>query len=214
MDPQRSWTRSSTPSRAATSAPSFRGAAHASEATASGRRTVDLPHKPLRHDHPVSLKADLERLAEDGDFSGVVGLSRNGERLVDLARGLADRANGRPIRLDTRFGIASATKGLTALTVASLIESGPTPLRNDPAKPAAGRSPDGRPDGHHRAPPRPHVGRRGLPRRGHPRRRRRLRHGLAGSPPGQPRGLPAPPRRPPTAICARAAASPTTTAAM
>lgn len=85
---------------------------------------MNLPHKPLRHDHTVSLQADLERLAEEGDFSGVIGLSRNGERFVELARGLADRANGRPIRLDTRFGIASATKGLTALTVASLIESG------------------------------------------------------------------------------------------
>ena len=84
---------------------------------------MDLPHKPLRHDRSVSLQADLERLAEEGDFSGVIGLSRSGERFVELARGLADRANGRPIRLDTRFGIASATKGLTALTVASLIES-------------------------------------------------------------------------------------------
>ncbi len=72
----------------------------------------------------MSLKADLERLVDAEDFSGVVGLSRNGERFIELARGLADRANARPIRLDTRFGIASATKGLTALTVASLIESG------------------------------------------------------------------------------------------
>jgi CubicO group peptidase (beta-lactamase class C family) len=84
----------------------------------------DLPHQPLRHDDTVSLQADLERLAEGGDFSGVIGLSRNGERFVELHRGLADRANSRPIRLDTRFGIASVTKGLTALTVASLIESG------------------------------------------------------------------------------------------
>ena len=51
--------------------------------------------------------------------------------MVELARGLADRANSRPIRLDTRFGIASVTKGLTALTVASLIESGQ--LRYDTA---------------------------------------------------------------------------------
>jgi CubicO group peptidase (beta-lactamase class C family) len=84
----------------------------------------DFFSDPLRHDHTVSLQADLERLADAGDFSGVIGLSRNGERFVELARGRADRANGRPIRLDTRFGIASATKGLTALTVASLVESG------------------------------------------------------------------------------------------
>ena len=77
----------------------------------------------------MSLQAELERLAEAADFSGIASLSRNGERLVELARGMADRANSRPIRLDTRFGIASVTKGLTALTVASLIESGH--LRHD-----------------------------------------------------------------------------------
>ena len=72
----------------------------------------------------MSVRVDLERLTDLVDFSGIVGLSRNGERFVELTRGMADRANGRPIRVDTPFGIASVTKGLTALTVASLIESG------------------------------------------------------------------------------------------
>jgi CubicO group peptidase (beta-lactamase class C family) len=77
----------------------------------------------------MTLQADLEALAEAWDFSGVVVVSRDGGRIVELARGFADRANGRPNTLETRFGIASATKGLTALTVASLIESGD--LRGD-----------------------------------------------------------------------------------
>lgn len=72
----------------------------------------------------MTLRDDLEALAETTDFSGVVAVSKRGERLVESARGLADRANQRPNRLDTRFGIASVVKGLTALTVASLIESG------------------------------------------------------------------------------------------
>jgi CubicO group peptidase (beta-lactamase class C family) len=76
------------------------------------------------HHLAVTLHRDLEALADAGDFSGVVAVSRDGERLVELARGFADRANGRPNTLTTRFGIASAAKGLTALTVASLIESG------------------------------------------------------------------------------------------
>jgi CubicO group peptidase (beta-lactamase class C family) len=76
------------------------------------------------HDLEVRVQYDLEHLTTSVDFSGVVGLSRNGERFLELTRGLADRANGRPIRADTQFGTASATKGLTALTVASLIESG------------------------------------------------------------------------------------------
>jgi CubicO group peptidase (beta-lactamase class C family) len=77
----------------------------------------------------MTLRRELEVLAEAGDFSGVLVVSRAGERIVELARGFADRANGRPNTLDTRFAIASVTKGLTALTVASLIESGE--LRGD-----------------------------------------------------------------------------------
>lgn len=76
------------------------------------------------HDLAVSLSDDLEALAEQEAFSGVVAVSRDGERIVELARGFADRANRRPNTLETRFGIASATKGLTALTVASLMETG------------------------------------------------------------------------------------------
>jgi CubicO group peptidase (beta-lactamase class C family) len=71
----------------------------------------------------VTLPRDLAALAEAGDFSGVVVASREGRRLVEMARGFADRANQRPNTLATRFAIASATKGLTALTVASLIET-------------------------------------------------------------------------------------------
>ena len=77
----------------------------------------------------MALQDDIETLANTSDFSGVVVVSNGGRRLVELARGFADRANGRPNILATRFGIASATKGLTALTVASLIESGE--LRRD-----------------------------------------------------------------------------------
>jgi CubicO group peptidase (beta-lactamase class C family) len=77
----------------------------------------------------VSLRADLETLADSTDFSGALLVSRAGEPIVELARGDADRANGRLNALHTRFAIASATKGFTALTVASLIESGE--LRRD-----------------------------------------------------------------------------------
>ena len=77
----------------------------------------------------MSLQTDLEALADSNDFSGVVAVSADDDRTIELVRGFSDRANGRPNRLDTRFAIASATKGLTALTVASLIESGE--LRGD-----------------------------------------------------------------------------------
>jgi CubicO group peptidase (beta-lactamase class C family) len=71
----------------------------------------------------MTVQDDLEALADDAGFSGVVVVSRNGVRQAELARGFADRANRRPNTIDTRFGTASAAKGLTALTVASLIHS-------------------------------------------------------------------------------------------
>lgn len=72
----------------------------------------------------MALTDELHALADKHDFSGVVVVTRGAERLVELARGTADRTGGRPITPGTRFATASVTKGLTALTVASLIETG------------------------------------------------------------------------------------------
>ena len=58
------------------------------------------------------------------DFSGAIRVDdRDGTRLA-AAYGLAHRAHGIPNTVDTRFAIASGVKGLTALTVAALIEQG------------------------------------------------------------------------------------------
>ena len=66
----------------------------------------------------------IDSLAAASGFSGVVRVDRGGE--VELARayGLAHRAHEIPNTIDTRFAIASGTKGLTAVTIASLIEEG------------------------------------------------------------------------------------------
>lgn len=76
----------------------------------------------------MNLASQLSTLAAETDFSGVAvvhGLGDgDGQRVIELAHGLADRANERPNTLDTRFAIASGAKGLTALATASLIESG------------------------------------------------------------------------------------------
>jgi CubicO group peptidase (beta-lactamase class C family) len=55
----------------------------------------------------MTLQDEIEALAEAEDFSGVVVVSRHGDRSVELARGFADRANERPNTLDTRFCLAS-----------------------------------------------------------------------------------------------------------
>jgi CubicO group peptidase (beta-lactamase class C family) len=51
-------------------------------------------------------------------------VDRGGETVFAQAYGLACRAHGIQNGVDTRFGIASGTKGLTALAVVSLIEDG------------------------------------------------------------------------------------------
>jgi CubicO group peptidase (beta-lactamase class C family) len=67
---------------------------------------------------------DIDRIAQDTGFSGVVQVDRAGEIEFAKAYGLANRAYGVPNTVDTRFGIASGGKGFTALTVLSLIREG------------------------------------------------------------------------------------------
>ncbi|GGM86100.1 serine hydrolase [Lentzea pudingi] len=67
---------------------------------------------------------DLDKIAADTGFSGVVQIDRAGEIEFAKAYGLANRAYGVPNTVDTRFGIASGGKGFTALTVLSLIREG------------------------------------------------------------------------------------------
>ncbi|HET8684191.1 MAG TPA: serine hydrolase domain-containing protein, partial [Micromonosporaceae bacterium] len=58
------------------------------------------------------------------DFSGVVSVDRAGEPLLRQAHGLANRTYGVPNRVDTRFALASGSKGFVGVAVASLAHSG------------------------------------------------------------------------------------------
>src|SRR3954468_17298820 len=71
-----------------------------------------------------ALARDLGRIAAETGFSGVVRVDgRDGIEVV-RAYGLADRAHEIPNEPDTQFGVASGTKGLTALVVMRLVEDG------------------------------------------------------------------------------------------
>ena len=72
----------------------------------------------------MSLLRELDSLAAETSFAGVVRVDRRADLVVERAYGLAQRGGGIPNTVDTRFGIASGAKGLTALTVVSLIEEG------------------------------------------------------------------------------------------
>jgi CubicO group peptidase (beta-lactamase class C family) len=73
----------------------------------------------------------MDRLAESvghvaaaTGFSGVVRVDRSGESSFAVAHGLAHRGYGIANTIDTRFPIASGTKGVTSATVMTLVERG------------------------------------------------------------------------------------------
>lgn len=70
------------------------------------------------------LQGEIDRIAEDTGFSGVAWVDRGGEVEFAKAYGLANRAYGVANTVDTRFGIASGSKGFTALAVLSLVRDG------------------------------------------------------------------------------------------
>jgi CubicO group peptidase (beta-lactamase class C family) len=72
----------------------------------------------------TDLERAVDRIAEETGFSGVVRVDRGGEVQLEKAYGLAHRGLGVPNTVQTRFGLASGVKGMTALTVVSLIEEG------------------------------------------------------------------------------------------
>lgn len=62
--------------------------------------------------------------AKEIDFSGVVSVKSGNMEAHRLTFGYRDRANKLSVTNNTRFGIASGTKGFTALAIAILIEEG------------------------------------------------------------------------------------------
>ena len=71
-----------------------------------------------------SLQDEVDRIAAESNFSGVVRIDC-GERLeLVKAYGMAHRGLQIPNTIDTQFATASAVKGLTALAVVSLVVDG------------------------------------------------------------------------------------------
>jgi CubicO group peptidase (beta-lactamase class C family) len=72
----------------------------------------------------TSLQDSVDEVAARTGFSGVVRVDRDGVTEVNAAYGLADRLREVPSTVDTRFAVASVTKGVTALVVMALVERG------------------------------------------------------------------------------------------
>lgn len=83
------------------------------------------------------LLVALDREAGRTGFCGVVRIDRPGAEPVQAAYGMADRAHGVAMTTGHQFGTASLTKGLTAITVLSLVADGELSLRT-PAREVLG----------------------------------------------------------------------------
>jgi CubicO group peptidase (beta-lactamase class C family) len=70
------------------------------------------------------LVETVDRIALETSFSGAVRVDDDEDVRLAKAYGFADRSHRIANTVDTRFAIASGAKGLTALTVVSLIEDG------------------------------------------------------------------------------------------
>lgn len=88
-------------------------------------------------DAAATLAGALHERALASGFSGAIRVDRAEEIVLDEAYGLADRAHGVPATPAHRFGVASLSKGFTALAVASLIEDGRLGW-TDPVRPVLG----------------------------------------------------------------------------
>jgi CubicO group peptidase (beta-lactamase class C family) len=80
--------------------------------------------RPYGAELMAGLQDAVDSVARETNFSGVARVEREGSIEVEAAYGLAHRGLEIPNGVETRFGIASGTKGLTAVTVMSLIEDG------------------------------------------------------------------------------------------
>jgi CubicO group peptidase (beta-lactamase class C family) len=71
-----------------------------------------------------ALEQAVDSIAEETGFSGVVRVDHGDGIELAKAYGLANRSYKIANTVDTQFGIASGTKGLTAVAIGSLIEAG------------------------------------------------------------------------------------------
>lgn len=72
----------------------------------------------------VSVGEAVAAAAAESSFAGVVRVDRAGRTEYAEAFGLADRAHGVPMALDTQLATASITKTFTGVTVLSLVADG------------------------------------------------------------------------------------------
>ena len=90
-----------------------------------------VPERLTQGAAAAAWKAEIDKAASRGEFSGVWLWVKNGKVITSGARGKADRETGIDNTLDTRFRIGSMNKMFTAVATLQLVERGKISL-DDP----------------------------------------------------------------------------------
>jgi D-alanyl-D-alanine carboxypeptidase len=66
----------------------------------------------------------LDSLTDEHKLSGVIVVAKDGAPIGSKAAGVANRATGAPVRLDTKFNVGSMNKMFTSVAIAQLAQAG------------------------------------------------------------------------------------------
>lgn len=80
--------------------------------------------QPGRQALATELEAFLEQAAARDAFSGTVLVAKDGQPIFTKAYGMANKKDGTPNRVDTKFDLGSMNKMFTAVAIAQLVERG------------------------------------------------------------------------------------------
>lgn len=89
----------------------------------AGARTIE-PEPPASKQAIERLDAYIRGVEAVGQFSGVVLVAHNGEVVFERAYGPRDETAGDPLRVDTRFDLASAGKMFTITAILQQVAQG------------------------------------------------------------------------------------------
>jgi D-alanyl-D-alanine carboxypeptidase len=70
------------------------------------------------------LASYFDQLTAENKLSGAVLVARDGVPIASKSAGVANKANGSPIKLDTKFNLGSLNKMFTAVAIAQLAQKG------------------------------------------------------------------------------------------
>lgn len=91
---------------------------------ASTESPVPESSKKVETSPGEELQAHLDTLAKENNLSGVLLVAKNGVTVASKAAGIANKATGASIDLNTKFNLGSMNKMFTAVAIAQLAQAG------------------------------------------------------------------------------------------